>query len=128
MLFLKSAWTTLKCILPVGFVGVYVARSLKCIAMHMKYALNTNFMVREFHMRLHLCILVFWKWSCYMEVIFITIRNITMTFLCKFILIQTNNCEYEVLNVKCQFCFYRKLPNNWSFFFTSLCFLWQLSN
>lgn len=50
------------------------------------------------------------------EVIFITIRNITMTFLCKFILIQTNNCEYEVLNVKCQFCFYRKLPNNWSFF------------
>lgn len=82
----------------------------------MKYALNTNFMVREFHMRLHLYILVYWKWSCYMEVIFITIRNITMTFLCKFILIQTNNCEYEVLNVKCQFCFYRKLPNKLVFF------------
>lgn len=39
-----------------------------------------------------------------------------MTFLCKFILIQTNNCEYEVLNVKCQFCFYRKLPNKLVFF------------
>lgn len=56
-----------------------------------------------------------------MEVIFITIRNITMTFLCKFILIQTNNCEYEVLNVKCQFCFYRKLPNKFVFFFLLLC-------
>lgn len=57
-----------------------------------------------------------------MEVIFITIRNITMTFLCKFILIQTNNCEYEVLNVKCHYCFYRKLPNKLVFFYYSVFF------
>lgn len=45
-----------------------------------------------------------------------------MTFLCKLILIQTNNCEYEVLNVKCHYCFYRKLPNKLVFFYFSVYF------